>query len=110
MLGMIYTTDRTMRIHIGMSSLPDNSFRGLDYSKNVVLNFNDKNYTDYSANHPQIDGVFYFDKFVQPSNNQCVGNILKDSAPNITPATLYRDVAGFHSTGDTQVCAMDLTT
>lgn len=110
MLGMIYTANRTMRIHIGLGSLPDQSFRGLDYSENVVEVFDDKNYTNYSPNHPQIDGVFYFDKYVQPSNNQCVGNILKMSTPNITPATLYQDVAGFHQTGDTQVCAMDLTT
>lgn len=109
MLGMISDTNRTMRIHIGMGSLPDNSFRGLDYSENVVENFNDVNYTNYSPQHPQIDGVFYFDKHVQPSNDECVGNILKDAVPNITPATLYRDVAGFHQTGDTQVCAMDLT-
>jgi hypothetical protein len=41
-----------MRIHIGMSSLPDNSFRGWDYSENVLFNFDDKNYTDYSPAHP----------------------------------------------------------
>jgi hypothetical protein len=52
MISTVYNTSRTMRIHIGMSSLPDNSFRGWDYSENVLLNFNDKNYTDYSPAHP----------------------------------------------------------
>lgn len=52
MLSTIYSTDRTMRIHIGMSSLPDNSFRGLDYSENVVDVFTDTNYTSYTPNHP----------------------------------------------------------
>lgn len=52
MTSTIYNTSKTMRIHIGMSSLSDNSFRGWDYSLNVVDNFNDKNYTNYSSAHP----------------------------------------------------------
>lgn len=109
MLSQIYTAKRTMRIHIGLGSRADNSFRGLDYSANVVDVFTDTNYTDYTPQHPQMNGIFYFDKHVQPSNNECVGNILKMNYGKITPATLYREVAGFHQTGNTQMCAMDLT-
>ena len=109
MLGTLAETKRTMRIHIGLSSLPDNSYRGIDYSSNVFENFNDQNYT-YTPQHPQMDGVQYFDKHTQPSDDPCVGNILKASLGNITPATLYREVAGFHQTGNTQMCAFDITT
>jgi len=109
MLGTLAQTKRTMRIHIGLSSLASNEYRGLDYSSNILLNFNDKNETVYGPQHPQMDGVQYFDKHVQPSNDECVGNILKNSLGNITPATLYREVAGFHKTGNTQMCAIDVT-
>lgn len=54
-----------------------------------------------------MNGIFYYDKFVQPSSNPCVGNILQSFHGEITAETLYRDVAGYHSTGDTQVAVMD---
>lgn len=101
-------TRRTMRIHLGVSSLPDNDFRGFNYASNILQNFDDKNYTDYGPNHPQLDGVFYYDKTIQPTNNACVGQILSANWGNITPATLYREVSGFSYTGDTQMVTFDL--
>lgn len=55
-------TKRTMRIHLGVSSLPDNEFRGFNYASNIIENFDDSNYTDYGPNHPKLEGVFYYDK------------------------------------------------
>jgi hypothetical protein len=37
-----------MRIEFGVSSVPDNQFRGINYAANFVQNFDDKNYTHYS--------------------------------------------------------------
>lgn len=48
-----------------------------------------------------MDGIFYYDKHTQPSNDECVGDILKNNLGKITPEILYREVAGFHRTGDT---------
>jgi len=42
----------------------------------------------------------YWDKFVQPSNDDCIGSILKEQYGKITLETLYRDIAGLHETGD----------
>jgi hypothetical protein len=104
---MILGANRTMMIHLGWGSLPDKLFRGMDYSPNVVNIYTDSNYTHYSQAHPQLDGVFYYDKHVQPSGDTCIGAILNGTHGQITPATLYRDVAGFHETGNAQVIVMD---
>ena len=65
-----------MMIHIGYSSVPDKLFRGGDYASNFVTFYDDKNYTHYSSVHPQMDGVFYYDRHVQPSPDPCIGSIL----------------------------------
>lgn len=96
-----------MMIHLGWGSLPDNTFRGCDFAANFVTFYDDKNYTHYSSVHPQLDGLFYYDKRVQPSGSACMGSILSANHGNITPETLYRDVAGYEATGDAQVIVMD---
>jgi hypothetical protein len=73
---MLQTTNRTMMIHLGFGSLPDKLFRGVDYASNYIAFYNDNNYTHYSASHPQLDGIFYYDKHVQPSGDICIASIL----------------------------------
>jgi hypothetical protein len=104
---MFEATNRTMMVHLGFGSSADKSFMGVDYSANFVTFYNDKDYTHYSAAHPQMDGVFFYDQHVQPSNDQCVGNILTQAHGKINPETLYADVAGYHATGNAQVVVMD---
>lgn len=56
--------DRTMMIHNGWGSAPDNSFRGADYSKEWVKFYDDKNWiAPFTDAHPQMDGIFFYDKF-----------------------------------------------
>ena len=52
MIDTIYNTKRTVRIHIGLGSLHSNDYRLFDYASNLVINYNDKNYTHYSDAHP----------------------------------------------------------
>jgi hypothetical protein len=96
-----------MMIHLGFGSLPDKLFRGVDFASNFVTFYNDQNYTHYSDAHPQLNGVFYYDKYIQPSGHICLASILKSTHGKITPETMYRDVAGFHTTGNAQVIVMD---
>ncbi len=49
---MMSESKRTMKIHLGIGSVPDKTFRGVDYAANFISFFDDKNYTHYSANHP----------------------------------------------------------
>lgn len=51
----------------------------LEYSERILVNYNDKNYTHYNeSSHPQRAGIAYFDKHPQPSNDDCVGSLLKN--------------------------------
>ena len=99
---------RTMKIHGGWSSLPDNTFLGMDYAANFVSFYSDTNYTMYNPySHPQLDGIFFLDKHSQPSGDPCLPNTLSASYGHITPETLYRDVVGFSQTGDNKWTVMD---
>jgi len=103
----IQSTHRTMKIHLGFASGSEKKFLGVDYAYNFANTYGDSDYLLYSESHPRLDGIFFQDKHVQPSGDMCVGNILKANHGKITPATLYRDIAGLHKTGDMQVAVMD---
>ena len=75
-IQILSTTHRTCALHIGLASLEDHSFRMFEYSQQILNNYDDKNYTNYGANHPQKEGIAYFDKHVQPSGDSCVGQLL----------------------------------
>jgi len=88
-------------IHLGVGSVPDKLFRGFDYAANALYMYTDNNYTHYDpVAHPQLDGIFFYDKGVQPSDNACIASIISAQHGNITPQTFYQDVAGWHSTGN----------
>ena len=53
-----------MMIHLGVGSAADNSFLGVNHAKNVIDFFDDKNYPFYADYHPQLNGVFFYDKHV----------------------------------------------
>lgn len=50
-INTLNKTHRTMRIHIGLGSANDNSFRGIQYAHNKVQVFDDANYI-YDNSHP----------------------------------------------------------
>jgi hypothetical protein len=76
---MLNTTDRTMKIHGGWASKADNSFRGMDYASNFVRLYDDKNWTQYNETvHPQMNGIFFYDRHPQPSNDPCMANVIRD--------------------------------
>lgn len=105
--AMLQDTTRTMMIHFGLGSLPDKTFRGGDMAHNFITFYDDKNYTHYRPEHPQFDGIFYYDKGIQPSVDLCIGSITKGVHGQIVPENMFRDIAGFHETGDAQVIVMD---
>lgn len=104
---MLTSTNRTMKIHLGLGSSVDKTFRGVNYAHNFIDFFDDKNYRHYGPEHPQLNGVFYYDKLMQPSSDVCMASIITAQHKQITPETMYRDIAGFHRTGDAQVIVMD---
>lgn len=105
---MLTEARRTMKIHAGFGSVPDKTFRGVDYAANFVYFYDDKNYTHYDpVSHPQLDGIFYYNKHMQPNKDYCIATILRENYGSITAETLYRDIAGYEATGDNKVVVMD---
>jgi hypothetical protein len=49
-----------------------------EYSQNILNNYDDNNYTSYTAAHPKLKGVAFFDKHTQPSNDNCVGQLVSN--------------------------------
>lgn len=64
MVDMLYNTNRTCSIHVGIGSSIDNNFEIMDYSWKVVHTYTDKNYTFYNPGHPQMDNVVFYDRYV----------------------------------------------
>ena len=61
-----------------------------------MMAIDDKNFTHYSDPHPQLEGVVYYDKHVQPSMEMCLGSLLLENHRQITAETLYSVVPGRH--------------
>jgi len=106
-VGIVSEAKRTCRIHVGIGARKDNSFEGLEISYNELNIFNDKNYTNYTDAHPQMDGVMYWDKHPQPSKNKCLGEVLQQNLGHIDAEFLYKTLAPLHKTGDTQIVVYD---
>jgi len=106
-VSIAHEAKRTCRIHVGIGSKADNSFEGLQVSYNEFYVFNDKNYTNYTDAHPQMDGVMYWDKHPQPSKDACLGEIIQKNLGHIDAEFIYRELAPLHKTGDTQIVVYD---
>jgi hypothetical protein len=74
-LNILKNAHRTCAIHLGLSGVDDHSFRTLEYSYKTLNVYNDQNYT-FTKEHPQKDGIAFFDKHVQPSKDTCIPDLL----------------------------------
>lgn len=57
---------KTWKIFVGLGATEDNSFRGIKYSHEGLIIYDDKNYTTpYKNAHPLMEGIVYWDKFMK---------------------------------------------
>jgi len=98
---------RPAKIHVGIGSRLENKFEGIEMDFNEIHIFDDKNYTYYSDVHPQMDGIMFWDKHPQPSNDQCLGNILQQNYGHMNAEFLFTQAAPLHETGNAQVVVYD---
>jgi len=105
---MLESADRTWQMFLGVGSVEDNKLLGFEYAAKELIVYDDQNYTTpYPEAHPQLDGIVYWDRYVQPSNNSCVGENLKESYGNITAEFLFRTIGGLSPTGNTLSTVFD---
>ncbi len=105
-LTRIVNAHRTCAIHVGLGDSVTGEARALEYSYKE-LNIYDWMTQFNTKAHPQLNGVVYWDKHVQPSGNNCLGGLLQKFYGNITPENTIKYILPLHQTGDTQSVVMD---
>jgi len=101
----IVNAPRTCSIHVGVGD-PKNKFRAIEYSHDYVQIYNDINYPEYNG-HPKLNNVVYINKHVQPSQDPCLGDLLKSQYGSIDAEYFIRHVAPEHQTGDAHAAVYD---
>ena len=105
-LTRIANAHRTCSIYVGVGDGETSTFRALEYAHDYIEIFNDHNYpTD--PNHPQMDGLVYIDKHVQPSSDPCFPSLLEYYYGNIDPFVTRQNITAQFQTGWTQVAIYD---
>ena len=112
-IARLQSSERTCAIFVGVGGQQvdatlTNQFRGIEYSHDFLRVFDDTNYTLNSDAHPHLDGVMYWDKHVQPSNDMCLGSILSTYHGNLTAETYATVVAPLAQTGDLHIATYDM--
>ncbi|EGC40223.1 hypothetical protein DICPUDRAFT_146951 [Dictyostelium purpureum] len=109
-LDRINNAQRTCAVFMGLGSNSTNTFKAVEYSHQYVRVFDDQTpfpaYAPTPAAHPQITDVVYIDKFVQPSNHQCLASVLQKSWGSID-ATALINAAAQLQTGDLHIGLYD---
>ncbi|EGD75487.1 hypothetical protein PTSG_06561 [Salpingoeca rosetta] len=99
-LNRVYNNRRTCSIHLGVGSRHDQQFRAVEYGHEEVLVYDDLNYPTYLPAHPQMDGLVFINKHVQPSHDTCMGSLMQKHYGNLTAETTIRNVLGNTQSGD----------
>jgi hypothetical protein len=105
-MNRIINAQRTCSIFMGLGDGINNQFRVVEYSHDYVNFFDDRNYPAY-PNHPLMPGLVWVDKHVQPSNDPCMTNLLKQNYGRITPEIIIRQIVSRFQTGNMHIAIYD---
>lgn len=105
-MNRIINAQRTCSIFVGLGDGINNQFRAVEYSHDYVKFFDDKNYPAY-PNHPLMPGLVWIDKHVQPSQDPCMTNLLKQNYGNINPDVIIRQIVSRFQTGNMHIAIYD---
>lgn len=61
--------------------------------------YDDQNFPAYPPVHPQLDGVVFVDKHVQPSQHPCLGSLMQKYYGQYTPELTIRNITAVHASG-----------
>jgi hypothetical protein len=114
-LTMLVNAQRTCSIHLGLgeshrnTSLSDDQsvgFLAIEYSAKEFNVFSWKDMYN-TPNHPILEDVVYWDPFVQPSNDPCLGSLLIDHYGHLDAPTIIRNITSLLETGNTLNLVLD---
>lgn len=114
-LTMMENTKRTCSIHLGLgqydrsrangnSSLAD--FVAIEYSAKEMNIFHWEDMYN-TKNHPLLKDVVYWDPYIQPSNDPCLGSLLVEHYGRLDAPTIIRNITSTLQTGNTLNLIMD---
>ena len=81
----------------------------IDYTPTlqVIRNTIVSNNITSSTQHPVLTNVVYWDPYVQPSNNTCLGSLLVEHYGRIDAPTVIRNITSVLKTGNTLNMVLD---
>ena len=108
-LSMLMNARRTCSIHLGLGQFdrngPANSsetvdFRAIEYSAKELNIFSWRDMYN-TPHHPIMEDVAYWDPYIQPSDDPCLGSLLADHYGRLDAATIIRNITSVIQTGNT---------
>ncbi|CAF1202155.1 unnamed protein product [Adineta ricciae] len=114
-LTMLLNAKRTCSVHLGLGEYHRNTssasertvdFLGIEYSAKEFNVFSWKDMYN-TPNHPILNDVVYWDPYVQPSNNKCLGSLLIEHYGKLDPPTIIRNITSLLRTGNTLNLVLD---
>jgi hypothetical protein len=105
-INRMANAERTCQIYVGVGERRLGQFRAFAYAHESLNTYDDINYPFYTPAHPQMDGVVFVDKHVQPSGDPCMGTLLSDKYGSID-ALFMKDLVSQFQTGDHHLAVYD---
>lgn len=107
-INRLSNNKRTCDLILGVGDGNQNSFRGFQYSPNVLNVVDDENLIPVKDWHPPIKNVVYYGMdWICPNDNQMLADQLKKFHGNITAENTIRDIVSYVSTGDLHIAIYD---
>jgi hypothetical protein len=104
-VSMLVNAKRTCAIHVGVGDRNTMDFRGIEYAAKIINIYDDKNQPAYPQ-HPQLNGVVYWDKHKQPTGDYCLGSLLQEYYGQLDIET-YIHIVSMFQTGDMHIALYD---
>ena len=99
-------THRTCSIWIGIGDSTTKQVDVVSYGHDYITVYNSTSFPTYYPGHPYIEDVIYVNKHKQPSNDQCLAELL-NSTKSINSEYMYKYVAPMSETGDMHIAIYD---
>ncbi|KAL2633569.1 hypothetical protein R1flu_005048 [Riccia fluitans] len=110
-MRLLAETPRTCSILVGIGSRKDNKFVLVGYSSDTLDLYDDKNFTLITGSGSEVyvfPGVVYVDKYVQPSEDECMPSVVESYYGKLDEFALL-DMVAKQQTGGMHIALYDFS-
>lgn len=104
-MSQIATANRTCSIFVGVGDKHNNEFKIVEYSKETVNIFNDRNFPSYT-DHDIFQSLLFVNKHTQPSADPCFNNLMHEQYGSVSALSTIQTCA-LQQTGDMHIAITD---